>query len=64
MISRDHSYKAGFCSVRRVVRIEPEPTQQEREAIVAALGADEGIDLGSWEQTALAEGVEEAELDP
>ena len=47
-----------------MVRIEPEPTEKEREAIVAALAADEGNDLGSWEQTALAEGVEEAELDP
>jgi hypothetical protein len=47
-----------------VVKIEPEPPEQDREAIVAALAAGEGNKLGSWEQTALAEGVEEAELDP
>jgi hypothetical protein len=47
-----------------VVKIEPEPPEQDREAIVAALAAGEGNELGSWEQTALAEGVEEAELDP
>lgn len=47
-----------------MVLIEPEPPEQEREAIVAALAATEGNNLGSWEQTALAEGVEDAELDP
>jgi hypothetical protein len=47
-----------------VVKIEPEPPEQDREAIVAALAAGEGGELGNWEQTALAEGVEEAELDP
>lgn len=46
------------------VTIEPEPPEQEREAIVAALALGEGDGLGGWEQTALAEGVEEAELDP
>jgi hypothetical protein len=47
-----------------VVRIEPEPPEQEREAIVAALAAKERDELDSWEQTALAESVEEAELEP
>ncbi len=46
------------------VTIEPEPPPQEREAIVAALDADERVDLGGWSQAALAEAVEEAELDP
>ena len=46
------------------VAIEPEPPEQEREAIVAALAGGEEDDLGGWSQAALAEGVEEAELDP
>ena len=46
------------------VTIEPDPPAQEREAIVAALDVGEGGDLGGWSQAALAEGVEEAELDP
>jgi hypothetical protein len=47
-----------------MVRIEPEPPEQDREAIVAALAAGVRDELGEWEQAALAEGVEEAELDP
>jgi hypothetical protein len=46
------------------VTIEPEPPEQEREAIVAALAEGGGDDLGGWSQTALAEGVEEVDLDP
>jgi len=46
------------------VTIEPEPPPQEREAIVAALDAGGRDDLGGWSQAALAEAVEEAELDP
>ena len=46
------------------VAIEPEPPEQEREAIVAALAGTEEHHLGGWSQAALAEGVEEAELDP
>ena len=46
------------------VTIEPEPPEQVREAIVAALAVRGGDDLGEWELAALAEGVEEAELDP
>jgi hypothetical protein len=45
------------------VTIEPEPPEQEHQAIVAALAGDE-VDLGSWSQAALAEGVEEVDLDP
>ena len=46
------------------IAIEPEPPEQEREAIVAALAGGGEDDLGGWSQAALAEGVEEAELDP
>ena len=50
---------------RRVpIAIEPEPPEQEREAIVAALAAGEEEDPGGWSEAALAEGVEDAELDP
>jgi hypothetical protein len=44
--------------------IEPEPPEEEREAIVVALAVGEGNDLGGWSQAALAEGVEEADSDP
>ena len=43
--------------------IEPEPTEEEREAIVAALAAPAAPDSG-WAEAALAEGVEDGELDP
>jgi hypothetical protein len=46
------------------VTIEPEPPEEEREAIVAALAVGDGQDVGGWSQAALAEGVEEADLDP
>ena len=46
------------------VTIEPEPPEQEREAIVAALAGAEGDGLDGWSHAALAEGVEEADLDP
>ena len=46
------------------VTIDPEPSEQEREAIVAALAGGTKSTLGGWAQAALAEGVEEAELDP
>ena len=46
------------------IAIEPEPPEHEREAIVAALAAGDEDGLGGWSQAALAEGVEEAELDP
>ena len=45
------------------VTIEPEPPEQDREAIVAALAGEED-ELGGWSQAALAEGVEDVELDP
>jgi hypothetical protein len=43
--------------------IEPEPTPEEREAILAALSASAPVD-GGWASAALLEGVEEGELDP
>lgn len=45
------------------VTIDPEPPEQEREAIAAALAAEE-VDVGGWSQAALVDGVEEAGLDP
>ena len=43
--------------------IEPEPSEAEREAILAALARPVERDSG-WAETALLEGVEEVELDP
>ena len=46
-----------------VATIEPEPTEEEREAILAALARPASGEEG-WATAALAEGVEEGELDP
>jgi hypothetical protein len=43
--------------------IEPEPTEEEREAILAALAGPAAADHG-WADAALLEGVEDGELDP
>jgi hypothetical protein len=43
--------------------IEPEPTEAEREVLLAALSAPPDED-GAWAEAALTEGVEEGELDP
>jgi hypothetical protein len=43
--------------------IEPEPTAEEREAIVAALAGPAAADA-PWAEAALLEGVEASELDP
>ena len=43
--------------------IEPEPTEEEREAILAALAGPLRRSDG-WASAALAEGVEDGELDP
>ena len=43
--------------------IEPEPSADEREAILAAL-AGAAVGAGAWSETALLEGVEGGELDP
>ena len=43
--------------------IEPEPPDEEREAIVAALAAPVVSEPG-WAEAGLLEGVEDGELDP
>ena len=43
--------------------IEPEPTEDEREAILSALAGGQNGDTG-WSAAALQEGVVEGELDP
>ena len=43
--------------------IEPEPSEEEREAILAALASPAPGDQG-WASAALSEGVEDGELDP
>jgi hypothetical protein len=60
VISRDPSYKTDSIVS---VTIDPEPPEQDRKAILAALAGEED-ELGGWSQAALAEGVEDAELDP
>ena len=59
--SERESVAVGF--PRMPVTIEPEPTEPEREAILAAVAAGGAAGLSAWESAALAEGVEE-ELDP
>ena len=44
--------------------IEPEPSDAEREAILAALGAAAEASLGEWADAALLEGVESGDSDP
>jgi hypothetical protein len=43
--------------------IEPEPAEDERKAILAALAGAPDDDAG-WPAAALLEGVEDGELDP
>ena len=43
--------------------IEPEPSEEEREAIVSALARPATSEPG-WAEAALLEGVEDGELDP
>jgi hypothetical protein len=45
-------------------RIEPEPSEAEREAILAALEGDGVRVPGAWADAALLEGVEGGEPDP
>ena len=44
--------------------IEPEPTDEERDAIVAALAGRPPATDQSWAEAALLEGVEDGEPDP
>ena len=46
------------------VTIVPEASEPEREAILAALAAADESQDGAWAEVALAEGVEETELEP
>jgi hypothetical protein len=58
------SHKWCPARLRRVAAtIEPEPTDAEREAIVAALSQRPATDQ-NWAETALLEGVEDGEPDP
>lgn len=43
--------------------IEPEPTEEERDAILAALARPVAADEG-WAAAALLEGVKDGEIDP
>ena len=43
--------------------IEPEPSEEEREAILGALARPVEAD-GGWAAAALLEGVEDGEIDP
>ena len=43
--------------------IEPEPTEEEREAILAALAVPAAADR-AWADAALLEGVEDGDPDP
>jgi hypothetical protein len=44
--------------------IEPEPSEAEREAILAALTSSDAVVPDAWAQAALSEGVENEEPDP
>ena len=44
--------------------VQPAPSDEEREAILAALGAPVADDEDGWSAAALLEGVEEGELEP
>lgn len=46
-----------------LVKVEPEPSEEEREAIVAALSSSTGASESGWAAAALLEGVQEDELD-
>ena len=62
--SRDRGHKGGCRLYAVSVTIEPEPSDSEREAILALLGAAAEPRPGEWAETALLEGVENDELDP
>jgi len=44
--------------------IVPEPSEPEREAILAALAPPERAPDGTWAEVALTEAVEDGELEP
>ena len=58
-----HNGGCRLCAVS--VTIEPEPSDSEREAILALLGAAAAEPSpGEWAEAGLLEGVENGELDP
>ena len=60
----DERHEWGRARLRPVpATIEPEPTDEEREAIVAAL-ARPAAAAPRWAEAALLEGFEDGELDP
>ena len=50
-------------TLRPMMSIEPEPSEEERQAILAALAGAPEAD-SSWSAAALREGVEDGEEDP
>ncbi|HUQ21667.1 MAG TPA: hypothetical protein VM049_01490 [Gaiellaceae bacterium] len=44
--------------------IEPEPSEDEREAILAALAGAVDEPRGEWAETGLLEGIESGQADP
>jgi hypothetical protein len=59
---RGHEGGCRLCAVS--VTIEPEPSDSEREAILALLGPAAEPRPGEWAEAALLEGVENGEPDP
>ena len=46
------------------VTIQPDPSEPERDAILAALADSEDDRAGAWAEAALSEAVEWSELEP
>lgn len=62
--SRERRHKQAVRLEVMSATIEPEPSEAERKAILAALErADEAV-LGEWAKTALLKGVESSEISP
>jgi hypothetical protein len=58
-------YNHGRCGLLLMAAtIEPEPSDGEREAILAALDEASEPAVAEWAEAALLEGVESGELDP
>jgi hypothetical protein len=47
-----------------LVRIQPEPSDAEREAILAALADAEDDRAGDWAEVSLTDGVEDGDPEP
>ena len=57
-----HKWRPGYAAPMAAT-IDPEPTAEEREAILASLAGTAVADEG-WAAAALLEGVEDGEFDP